>query len=124
MESKTEPKNVQQKVPNLQIFEVNEIDQLKVIKTIGRGAQSEVFEVSQEKHLALKVLLTESVQTGSKHKSKTKSKKGNVDDLRRLLQEYEILNILCHDNILCTYGFCLISQMSLIILKIPLDLFL
>ena len=106
MESQKETTNVPLIVPELQIFEPKEVDQMKTLRTIGRGAQSEVFEVSQERHLALKVLLAVSPQTVSKSKSKKKSKNDNNKDLQRFIQEYKILNNLCHRNIIRTYGFC------------------
>lgn len=60
---------------NLEIFEANSVDLLKVIKTIGRGPQSEVYEVSREQNFALKVFYLESAKTSSKKRLKSKNKK-------------------------------------------------
>ena len=80
----------------LDIFQCNEIDELSVVKTVGRGAQSEVFEVSRDQQLILKVLLV----SGSKNDSEA------FKNMKRLFQEYEILHLLNHFNIIRTYGFC------------------
>ena len=83
----------------IDLFDTQSIDGLKVVKTIGRGGQSEVFEVIRDQRLALKVLFVEGI-----------NKSGESSDsflkLQRLLREYEILVSLNHTNIIKTFGFC------------------
>ena len=47
--------------PKFELFEPEMIDGLKVVRTIGRGGQSEVFEVTREQRLARKVLFIEGI---------------------------------------------------------------
>lgn len=84
-------------VVKLDLFEPAEIDALKVVRTIGRGGQSEVFEVTREQRLALKVLFLDGAN---------KSDNSSFKQLQRFLQEYEILSSLHHFNIVKAFGFC------------------
>lgn len=54
----------------LELLGSQEIDQLKIVKKIGQGSQSEVYEVTREQHYALKVLLIadELIELSSKSK--------------------------------------------------------
>ena len=81
------------KIKKLELFDPDRIDALKVEKTIGRGSQSEVFEVTREQRLALKVLFVEGINKNDKQ-------------LQLFLHEHEILSSLCHPNIVKTFGFC------------------
>ena len=90
-------------VTKLELFDPEGIDALKVVRTIGRGGQSEVFEVTREQHLALKVLFIEGV---SRNGISADSSSLSFKQLQRFLQEYEILSSLHHANIVKTFGFC------------------
>lgn len=83
----------------LDLFDPEEIDSLKVVRTIGRGSQSEVFEVTREQRLALKVLFIEG-------RSKSDNSSSHFKQLHRFLQEYEMLSSLHHANIVKAFGFC------------------
>lgn len=73
---------------------VDEIDNMKNKTLIGQGGQSRVYRVSKDSFFALKELEV------------TSSISENYEHLRRLLQEYEIINTLVHPNIIKTYGIC------------------
>ena len=82
----------------LEILEPEGIDALKVVRMIGRGGQSEVFEVTRDERLALKVLFVEGANKSDNSSS--------FKQLQRFLLEYEILSSLRHANIVKTFGFC------------------
>ncbi|KAK8857608.1 hypothetical protein M9Y10_016013 [Tritrichomonas musculus] len=77
----------------LQLFDQKTINELNIIKSIGRGADSDVFMVSRQQKLALKVVKC--------------SNSNQFIQWKRFLQEYEILNSLSHPNIITSFGFCL-----------------
>lgn len=93
-ETKSDIQSESQNQSNIEIFQSNSIDNLKVIKTIGRGINSEVYEVSHEQHLALKVLCI------------TSNNKEQFKKLQLFLQVYQILHFLNHKNIIRSFGFC------------------
>lgn len=103
MESKTETEKVQKtdsKSFELELFEPEAMDNLKVVKTIGRGESSEVFEVAKEQHLALKVLDISSVDKNESSESESLKK------LQRFQNEYQSMMNLNHPNIARAFGFC------------------
>ncbi|KAK8839798.1 hypothetical protein M9Y10_031506 [Tritrichomonas musculus] len=71
----------------LELLGSQEIEQLKIVKKIGQGSQSEVYEVTREQHYALKVLLI------ADELIELSSKSIVFKTLQRLLQEYEILHL-------------------------------
>ncbi|KAK8841497.1 hypothetical protein M9Y10_027116 [Tritrichomonas musculus] len=85
----------------LELFDTESIDALKVERTIGRGGQSEVFEVIRGQRLALKVLSFDGA-----NKSDRSGDSGGFIQLQRFLREYEILVSLDHANIIKALGFC------------------
>ena len=97
----TENKNKSktQQESKLELLGSGEIDHLKIVKKIGRGSQSEVYEVTREHHCALKVLLI------AEELIEQSSKTEVFIALQRLLQEYEILQLLKHRNIIRSFGF-------------------
>lgn len=82
----------------LELLDPEGIDALKVVRTIGHGGQSEVFEVTRDERLALKVLFVEGANKSDNSSS--------FKQLQRFLLEYEILSSLRHANIVKTFGFC------------------
>lgn len=54
----------------LDIYDCKTIDKLDVTRTIGCGAQSEVYEVTREQKLALKVLFVSGIKTNTKDENK------------------------------------------------------
>lgn len=82
----------------LDLFDCKTVDDMKVVKTLGRGGQSEVFEVTHDQHMALKVLLL--------YDSKNDTNSDSFKKLQKLLQEYEFIRLLNHRNIIRTFGFC------------------
>ena len=95
----SENENAALKKSKLDLLESREINELKIIKKIGQGSQSKVYEVTREQHYALKVLLI------SEESNKTGSNSNLFKALQRLLQEYEILHLLKHRNIIESIGF-------------------
>lgn len=65
---------------------------------IGRGATSEVYKVSSGQFLAMKTLLLE---------DDDESEKSNYEKMKRLIQEYELLKLLNHPNIVKEFGIFL-----------------
>lgn len=99
LESKTENVQKQNQKSNsfqLEIFEPTAIDSLKVVKTIGRGESSEVFEVSREQHHALKVLFVPNDSNDS----------DSMNQLKHFQQECQNIMALNHPNIIQIFGFC------------------
>lgn len=84
---------------NLELLDGNEIDKLSIIKSIGRGSQSEVFDVTREQHYALKTLLMTDTIIDPQTNSTL------FEQIKRLLQEYEILHLLNHRNVIRSFGF-------------------
>lgn len=77
------------KSKDFNILDINDMNKLKTIELLGRGAQSEVFKVFDGKnYYALKVFKID----------------GSFTQIRRFLQEYEILNQIDDQNIIKSYG--------------------
>lgn len=98
---KTELKNIkknQQKEDQSQsdshsfkILNEEDLNSFHRIKRIGRGAQSEVYEVTRDEHLAQKFLLFD--------------EEIDVKDMKRFIREYESLISLNSPYIIKAYGF-------------------
>lgn len=80
-------------------FDVETIEKMTEIESLGYGAQSEVFKVSREEFFALKKLrvLPRTIETDN----------ANFEKMKKFFSEYEFLSSLNHPNIIKTYGFCL-----------------
>ncbi|KAK8889036.1 hypothetical protein M9Y10_033779 [Tritrichomonas musculus] len=78
---------------NFELFDQKTVNDMNIVETLGRGAQSEVFKVSRPHFYVLKVLL----QSGSNN---------GFIQFKRFVQEYDILRLLDHGNIVRTFGFC------------------
>lgn len=84
----------------LDILDRETLDNLKRIKSLGRGATSEVFEVVREERLALKVYFPEIVKDDDDEEEEKIVI--NFKNAKQLLLEYESLNQLNHANIIKT----------------------
>ena len=98
-------------IPSFEIFDCDDIEQFNIVEKLGKGGQSEVTKVSRLHYYAKKELIL------------------NSDDHfalnRNFLQEYEILNLLNHPNIVKAFGFFygdLTHPCSMIIEFCPLNL--
>lgn len=86
----------------LEILAQDSISSIKRCEVIGRGSQSEVIKVTREFDFALKILRINAAD--SMNPSQTKP--SDMEKLKKLLNEYEIITSLHHPNIIETYGFC------------------
>lgn len=98
LESQQPPKPPQTGI-KFELFDQKTVNEMNIIERLGRGAQSEVYKVSRPHYYVLKVLFV----TDGKKKSKSDD---SFKQLKRFIQEYDILRTLNHQNIICTYGFC------------------
>ncbi|KAK8883177.1 hypothetical protein M9Y10_045827 [Tritrichomonas musculus] len=105
-EYEKQEKRKEEKVPELQIYDVETIDNLTRIETIGRGAQSEVVKVGKQEIYALKILEADLAKLKSKIKNIENDDDEQFKAMKRFLQEYEIMNSLNHRNIVKAYGIC------------------
>ncbi|KAK8838286.1 hypothetical protein M9Y10_035709 [Tritrichomonas musculus] len=91
----------------IRIFDVAEIESLEVIRRLGRGATSEVFEVARKETLALKQLEIELCRKiNDEEEEEEEEIELDIDLLKRFLLEYQVVNVLQHPNIVKTFGFC------------------
>ncbi|KAK8845156.1 hypothetical protein M9Y10_021338 [Tritrichomonas musculus] len=101
------PETAERKGSRLDIIDTETLDKLKRIKSLGRGATSEVFEVAREERLALKVYYP-SIVSESKDDDDDEEEEGkvviNFKNVQRFLLEYESLNQLDHANIIKAFG--------------------
>ena len=92
----------------LDILDTETLDKLKRIKSLGRGATSEVFEVVREEHLALKVyypeLVSETKDDDDEDDEEEEKVVINFKNAKRFLLEYESINQLDHANIIKAHG--------------------
>lgn len=96
----------EKKINPMKIYTTDEIEDLGEGKLIGKGAISEVFQVFRKEKIAKKVLnLTEEIDSNSDNDDDNQEPKVGIEQLRRLIREYEVLNSLDHPNIIKTYGF-------------------
>lgn len=95
----------------LQLLNQETLEKMKGKKTklLGTGATSEVFEVTREEKLALKVYKREFLRD-NENANENDDDDDNVvnigiDKMRRFLQEYEVLNQMYHPNVIKAFGF-------------------
>ena len=81
--------HIQQKPKEIKILDLNDIKNLEKISEIGSGGGGKVYKISMKITCALKEMNI---------KNKT------IEDLRRFIAEYEIMNMLDHPNILKALG--------------------
>ena len=79
----------------LNILDSSSINELDKLEKIGRGSSGEIYKVAKKAIYALKIMEVEG--------------KG-VEELQQFINEYEIMNILDHPNILKTYGIFLSDE--------------
>ena len=94
--SNSKPQDLSDSQNSFKILDINDIQNLIKIESIGRGATSEVFKISNGQFLAMKVLSLEDDEESSESSSFAK--------MKRLIQEYELLSMLNHPNIIKTFG--------------------
>lgn len=97
-----------------------QIDKIKKIKKLGRGATSEVFKISWDQVYALKVLDTSICKLDKSEDNNSDIMSGNeeneeedennnidfdYDKLKRFISEYDFLSSFDHPNIIKTFGF-------------------
>ena len=78
---------------NYNIINHEKIDKMKRIKLIDENTTFDVFDVIQEKHFALKVFHEDLFNDDD-----------DIENIKKVLNEYEILNQLNHPNIIKTFG--------------------
>ena len=102
---KVEPEKVESKVHKneLKILTDEDIDNMYKVETIGRGATSEVFKVPKGDFVALKSLLFEPENLADNDDNGISTSMFEI--MKRLMMEYEMLNMLNHPNIVKTFGF-------------------
>lgn len=88
----------------LDIIDTETMDKLKKIKSLGRGATSEVFEVIREEKLALKVYYPEIFNDDDDDEDNEEKVARNTASMRKFLLEYESINQLDHKNIIKAFG--------------------
>lgn len=90
----------------LDIINPETLDKMRRIKSLGRGAASEVFEVAREERLALKVHYQELVSEVTDDDDDEEEEKSviNFEKMRQFLREYESINQLDHANIIKAFG--------------------
>ncbi|KAK8887327.1 hypothetical protein M9Y10_038366 [Tritrichomonas musculus] len=110
-ETKKGQQDTNENKKGIQLLDVSELDKLQTVKKLGRGATSEVFEVTKPERYAMKVFDIELCKNGDKDDDDDDDDDDNIEidyeKMRKFMQEYEILNRLDHPNILKTFGFCL-----------------
>ena len=89
------------------IIDTTTLDNLKRVKSLGRGATSEVFLVTREERLALKVYYPDALTENNDDNEDDDDEEKffiSADNARRLLREYEGINGLNHANIVKAFG--------------------
>lgn len=79
-------------INHFNIYAVPEIETFHIIKKIGKGGSSEVFEVTHGENYALKIIDIDGVSS--------------FINRQRFIREYEVLNELNHPNIIKVFGIC------------------
>ena len=77
------------------------------LKSIGHGPTSEVFMISRDELLALKVYYSDSLivtKGDSDYEEEEEKPLIDADNARRFLREYENINALSHPNIIKVFG--------------------
>lgn len=87
----------------VRVYTTEEIESLVQGKRIGRGSTSEVFEVIRQEKIAKKVLIVENNDDESDEEEHCASI--NIERMKQLIKECEVLNSLNHPNIIKTFGF-------------------
>ena len=80
---------------SIDILDSESMNNLEKIEKIGDGSSGEIFKVAKKVIYALKVMKTEGK---------------SVEEFRQFINEYGIMNILDHPNILKTYGIFLSNE--------------
>lgn len=88
--AKADKSTDQQKVSEINILTEEEIKSMRPINKLGKGGFAVVEKVARDDYFALKTLEVEGL---------------TFSHLKSLLQEYEILNLLVHPNIVKVFGF-------------------
>ena len=96
--------NGSKKGSSLDILDIDTLDKMKKIKSLGRGATSEVFEVTRETRFALKVYYPEIICDENDDEEEEEKIIVNANSMRKFLLEYESINQLDHANIVKAFG--------------------
>lgn len=107
---KIEPKRKEDEDDNYQIqpLDSNDVDKLRRVKILGKGATAEVILVARDEFLAMKVFNDEVCKDDTqKADEKEESVPNYFEKMKRFMKEYETMNHLKHRNILKTFGFFL-----------------
>lgn len=88
----------------VEIIEQSGVRDMRRIEMIGRSSQSKVYKVARVEYYALKVYLMNKKSSSSK--SSSKDSKKTLNSLNQLVRKCEIMNRVCHKNIIKTFGFC------------------
>ncbi|KAK8898171.1 hypothetical protein M9Y10_000443 [Tritrichomonas musculus] len=95
-ENKTTPSNGSTPMnKGLDILDSSSIDDLEKIEKIGRGSSGEIYKVFKKEIYALKIMEIEGK---------------SYDEFRQFINEYGIMSILDHPNILKTHGIFLSNE--------------
>lgn len=91
----------------LNFIDTKELDKIKKIGKIGRGAMAKVIKVAREEYYAMKIIDIEFCQKDT-NTDDADDDNFNIDfeKIKRFFQEYEIMNNLNHPNIIKAFGFC------------------
>ncbi|KAK8887762.1 copper transport protein ctr1 [Tritrichomonas musculus] len=94
----------------LQPISVDELDNIRRISLIGKGAQSCVYKAARDEIIALKELDLSDPNEEEEEDKKDDDFSDNFEKLRKLLQEIELINKLDHPNIIKGFGICFGDQ--------------
>ena len=78
----------------IKVFTEKEINDFEILEEISYNNNGKVVKVAKKQIFVLKIM---------------NAKKSNVESLKLFLNEYEIMNMLNHPNIIKTFGICLDS---------------
>lgn len=106
LKQKEDHEKIEPETKQFRFLETNEIDKLVKGDKLGDGGQSNVIKVSKIENYALKEMKKQPSFLNDKSTDKNDNDSYLFDDMKKIFQEYEILNSLNHPNIVKTFGFC------------------